>query len=570
MRRAAIAAMITGWLLACGAGGASQPDPRPPGGGATEGPDTVVLSIVGTNDVHGHLYRLAVLGGFVERLRRIREEDGGAVLLIDAGDMFQGTVESNMLEGAPVVAAYEALGYDAAAVGNHELDFGPVGEAATPASADDDPRGALLARAAEADFPILTANILDAGTGERVDWPGIGATTTVTAAGVDVGIVGVSTAETLQTTLAANVADLAMAPVAETIEREARRLRREGADVVVVTAHAGGSCEAFDDPRDLSACATDDEIFEVARALPEGLVDAVVAGHSHEGVAHVVHGIPIIESYALAVAFGRIDLVVDRDAGRVVDTRVHPPHPICGSLEAPEPCEPGTYEGAAVVPDREVAAAIAEPLARAEEIRREPLGVTIDGTFERDGDAESPLGNLLADLILEARPAADVALMNGGGIRAPLAEGELTYGELFETWPFDNRFAMVRTTAGALARSFAENLGASRGIFSVSGARVVARCEGDRLEVTLHDGDGEPLAPDAPITVATSDFLATGGDGAFGDAAEVRIEQGRPMREVIVELLRERGGTLSPNDPDVFDPEAPRLEVPGERPVTCD
>src|SRR5687768_348374 len=113
------------------------------------------ISIVGTNDLHGGVLPvdgrggLALLGGYVDNLRAARARDGGAVLLIDAGDMWQGTLESNTFEGASVVAAYNALGYTAAAIGNHEFDFGPVGPASIPSTPADDPRGALKARAAE-------------------------------------------------------------------------------------------------------------------------------------------------------------------------------------------------------------------------------------------------------------------------------------------------------------------------------------------------------------------------------------------------------------------------------------
>ena len=133
--------------------------------------DPVTISIIGTNDLHGGVLArngrggLALLGGYLHRLRETRARDGGAVLVVDAGDMFQGTLESNLSEGASVVSAYNALGYAAAAVGNHEFDFGPVGPASTPRTATDDPRGALKARAAEARFPFLAANLIDNATG---------------------------------------------------------------------------------------------------------------------------------------------------------------------------------------------------------------------------------------------------------------------------------------------------------------------------------------------------------------------------------------------------------------------
>ena len=107
-------------------------------------PDTIsaqraaqlTLSIVGTNDLHGGIVPrdgrggLALLGGYVKNLRAARARDGGAVLLVDGGDMFQGTLESNVAEGADVVRAYNHIGYAAAAVGNHEFDYGPEGPAA--------------------------------------------------------------------------------------------------------------------------------------------------------------------------------------------------------------------------------------------------------------------------------------------------------------------------------------------------------------------------------------------------------------------------------------------------------
>ncbi|HEU4729594.1 MAG TPA: hypothetical protein VFT22_16965, partial [Kofleriaceae bacterium] len=152
----------------------------------------VTLSIIGTNDLHGALERLPVFAGFVANLRAARAADGG-VLLLDGGDMFQGTLESNLTEGADVVRAYNYLGYAAAAVGNHEFDYGPVGPAVTAASAADDPRGALKARASEARFPFVVSNIVDAASQQRIDWPNMPASTMVEVAGIKVGIVGATT-----------------------------------------------------------------------------------------------------------------------------------------------------------------------------------------------------------------------------------------------------------------------------------------------------------------------------------------------------------------------------------------
>jgi len=260
------------------------------------GPDLAVITVIGTNDAHGELIGhddragMTTFSGYVAALRKVRAHDGD-VLLVSAGDMWQGTLESNLNEGAAVVEAYNAMGYAAAAVGNHDFDFGPVGPKATPEEEGDDPQGALKRNAAAAAFPLLAANVVDRSTGDAVAWQNVRPSTIVTRAGIRIGIIGVSTVELPLTTIAANVDNIAMAPLAEAIIAEAERLRSAGAVLVVVAAHAGSACDEFDDPLDLSSCDIDGEIMRVANAIPEGLVDLIVAGHRHRGIAHVVNGI---------------------------------------------------------------------------------------------------------------------------------------------------------------------------------------------------------------------------------------------------------------------------------------
>ena len=134
-------------------------------------PERLTLSIVGTSDLHGHVAALPWFAGYLRNLRAARE--AGAVILLDAGDMFQGTLESNLFEGAPVVEAYNVLGYNAAAIGNHEFDFGPSGPAPSPTRPDDDAQGALKARAAQAHFPFLAANLVRRGSHKPLAWPNV-------------------------------------------------------------------------------------------------------------------------------------------------------------------------------------------------------------------------------------------------------------------------------------------------------------------------------------------------------------------------------------------------------------
>ena len=197
--------------------------------------------------------------------------------------------------------------------------------------------------------------------------------------------------------------------------------------------------------------------------------------------------------------------------------------------------------------------------------------MAVAAPIKRAQKVESPLGNLFADLMRAARPGADVALTNGGGLRADLPAGPLTYGQLFEAAPFDNRFATIPITGAELTDAVARNLGRDNGIVSLSGVRAEARCKDGALTVTLRRADGRPIAPRARLTLVTSDFLATGGDGLFSEETKERakLDDGPPIREAMADLLRARKTPLAPDDPALFDPAHPRIAYPGPRPVKC-
>ncbi|HWO25238.1 MAG TPA: bifunctional UDP-sugar hydrolase/5'-nucleotidase [Kofleriaceae bacterium] len=541
---------------------APAPPPAPP-------PKPVTITFLGTNDVHGAIEALPIFAGFVANVRAARGADGGGVILLDGGDMFQGTLESNTGEGADVVRAYNQIGYAAAAIGNHEFDFGPVGPRVTAASAEDDPRGALKARAAEAKYPFVSSNIVEKG-GARLTWPNVVPGTLIEVAGVKVGIVGASTEGTPFTTMASNFEGLAMAPTASAIAEEARRLRGQGAQVIAVAAHIGSKCKRFDDPDDVSTCDREDEVFDVLRELPAGTVDVFVGGHTHAAVAHRINGVAVIESYSSGRAFGRVDLQVA--GGRALGVKIYPPRVMCGELDKPVPaasCKPGEYEGRPVVPDPAVQQIAAEALARAATRRGEQLGVTLKAPITKSYGTESSEGNWFTDLMLAARPDAQVALTNGGGLRADIPAGALAYGALYEAFPFDNRFAIVTLKGAHLRELVTTNLARGGAILSWGNLTAKARCKGDRLDVQISVG-GKPLADAATYKLATSDFLATGGDGLLG---RLKLPEGSIkltdvlIRDGMAEVLRKRKGTVDPDK--LFSPKVRRMDYEGTRPIQC-
>jgi 2',3'-cyclic-nucleotide 2'-phosphodiesterase (5'-nucleotidase family) len=585
-------ALLGAWLLVACAHPAAPVNDRPaapvndrPAASVNDHPATaaparraaVTISIVGTNDLHGALERLPLFAGFVANLRAARAADGGGVLLVDGGDMFQGTLESNLAEGADVVRAYNAIGYAAAAVGNHEFDYGPEGPAVTAATPQDDPRGALKARAKEAAFPFVVSNIIDVASGARIAWPNMPASTMVEVAGIKIGIVGASTESTPYTTMPANFVGLKVTPPAPAIAEQARALRAQGAQVIVATMHIGSSCKNFDHPEDASSCDRSEELFKLLPGLAPGLVDVIVAGHTHAVIAHRLDGIAVIESAASGRAFGRVDLQIGPD-GRVTDVHIDKPRFLCAldSHGNPAPvaaCAPSAYEGQRVVADPRIQQIVDEALVRAGERRKEKLGVSLTQIVTRAHATESAEGNWFCDLMLAARPDAQVSLTNGGGLRADLPAGELTYGQLFEALPFDNRFAIVDVTGKDLRKLVTSNLARGGAFLSWGGLTAKARCKAGKLDVQIAVA-GKPLAEGARYKLATSDFLASGGDGVIG---RLKLPEGAIhatdtiIRDALGDVLR--GWKATPkatiNPARLYSAAAPRFDYEGKRPVRC-
>lgn len=539
------------------AGAEQQTEPE-----ATGTPTPVTLSIVGTTDLHGRVFPrdgrngVALLGGYLRNLRAARERDAGAVLLLDAGDTFQGGIESNLSEGALVVDAYNALGYDALAIGNHDFEYGALDGATGAVAADM--RGALKAAAARARFPFLAANVIDETTGRPVDWPNVKPSTIVDAAGVQVGIVGVMTHGGLLQTIAANVQGLRTAPLAPRVESEAKRLRERGAEVVLVLSHAGGWCNRFDDPLDVSSCGDDAEIFQLARQLPAGLVDGIVAGHTHAGVAHEVAGIPIVQAFQRGAAFARLDLLVQPGAG-VVDRQIFAPQALCATLRADGDCAAdgasvAHYEGAPVEAAADVVAAMEPELDRVRRWRSASLGVVLETPMDSRGDGlESPLGNLFADALLAAVPGADVAIGLGagrGGLRTGLPAGPLTRGRLYDAFPFDNRVVTVLLSGAELQEALTRSAGRTwSGIPSVSGVRVRVTCAAGGPQIELVRPSGRPIAADELLTVAATDFFGRRiRFGRLSDLSDADLSLAPLVRDAAADWVSTRGGRLHAAD----------------------
>ena len=346
--------------------------------------DSTLLRVLAITDFHGALAPRvwpwsegrAVGGAAAIKtwLDSLAKDCGCTSVRLDGGDEMQGTPLSNFEFGRPVIAAFNTLGIDAAAVGNHEFDWGV---------------DTLRARLAEAHYPFVSANIVDS-TGHAPGW--VVPWTVITRGGAKVAVIGLTTRTTPVTTRPRNVAGLAFGDLAAAV-RGVLPAARAAADVVIVLAHAGEVCDS-------GACRG--EILDLANALDSGSVDLILSGHTHQRVDTVVHGIPLVEAGSSGRVIAVVDFVRKAGGGRQVRTRLETPW------------------ADAVTPDRDLTAAEAREERAVDSLTARTVA-TLRTALGRSG-AEYPLGRLLADAYRNIGKA-DVAIMNNGGIRADLPRG---------------------------------------------------------------------------------------------------------------------------------------------------
>ena len=196
---------------------------------------------------------MAALGTYFERVRS--ESPDCPVFLFSAGDMMQGTTMSNLVEGESIIEAFNLLGYDAAAIGNHEFDWGVE---------------VLKERLEQADFPVLGANVYVKGTDRHPDW--LLPFAVVERAGVRIGVVGAVTRSTPTTSMPARVEEFEFRSIAQALDRYIPELRRLDVDFVIAVLHAGGRC-------DEDGSCSGEAMAELRRTT--AAFDYAITGHAH-------------------------------------------------------------------------------------------------------------------------------------------------------------------------------------------------------------------------------------------------------------------------------------------------
>ena len=481
------------------------------------------LRIISTNDFHGALEPRPDSSGKMRGgaayvataiARAVAECRAPACvpLILDGGDEWQGTPASNLAYGRPGVRIFEHIGLAASALGNHEFDWS---------------QDTLRARMREANYRILGANVRDT-LGRHLSW--LRGDTIVRRGQFRVGIIGLATTATPQTTRAINVADLRFIDPAPVVDSLTRVLRKRGANVIVVIAHAGASCDST------GAGSCKGEIIDLANNLSSP-VDAIVSGHTHTLVDAVVNGMPIVQARSRGQAIAVADIYPARLGA--ADTATAHVRSVYSDTIAPDPV---------------VAAIVARAVANVGARMSAPVGV-IAATYLRKG-SQYPLGNLIADS-QRWSAKSDVAVMNNGGIRADLRAGAATYGALFEVQPFGNMIFRYTVTGAALRGYMEALLDRDKPNAHVSGLTIRydhTKPAGQRI-VAMTLASGQAVRDDGRYTLAMNDFMVTGGDGLALQGKAIKLED---LKSVDVDALAAYLKTLpqpvvAPADPRLID-----------------
>jgi len=440
---------------------------------------------------------------------------GGNALVLVAGDVFQGSLFFTTGQGQIEAEMMNRIAPDAMVYGNHEFDLGPE---------------ALAKFVETAEFPVLSGNV-DVSA-DNLLAPLAEDHLVLDVAGEKVAILGATTPDTAEISSPGPTVSFAE-PVAYLTGR-VEAVQAEGVDKIVLLSHLG---------------LADD--IAVAEAVPG--IDLIVGGHDHalfSNDGEAVHGyplivagpdgrqVPIVQAGAYSKYLGRITVEFD-DAGVVTSAT--------GDT---------ILLDKSVTPDPAILARIAALAAPIEELKARKvaeIASDVDGSRETCRARECPMGNLVADAMLDRvkGQGVTIALQNGGGLRASIGAGEVSMGDVLAVLPFQNTLSTFNITGAGIVAALENGVSQVEeggGRFpQVAGLRftwdpAVAPSQGRIKMVEVQEGDGwVPIDPDRTYIVATNNFMRNGGDGysVLRDLGTNAYDFGPGLEEVLASYLAE-------------------------------
>ncbi|MGR3569846.1 MAG: bifunctional metallophosphatase/5'-nucleotidase [Pseudooceanicola nanhaiensis] len=481
------------------------------------------LTILHTNDFHARFEPISkydsgcsaedntageCFGGSARLVTAIKEarERAENSILVDGGDQFQGTLFYTYYKGKLAAEMMNKLGYDGMTVGNHEFDDGP-----------EVLRGFMDAL----DFPILMSNADVSGEPLLADV--LKKSVVIDVNGEKVGLIGLTPQDTDE--LASPGPNVIFTDPAGAVQHEVDRMTEEGVNKIVVLSHSG---------------------YNVDKRVAENTtgVDVIVGGHTNtllgdmdgaEGPYPTMVGdTAIVSAYAYGKFLGELNVLFD-DEGNIKEASGAP-----------------IIMDAAVTEDQTTVDRIAEAAKPLDEIRNKVVAETteaIDGDKNACRTGECQMGNLVADAML-ARvkdQGIDVAIANGGGLRASIDSGEVTMGEVLTVLPFQNTLSTFQTKGSVIVEALENGVSQLEDVAGrfpqVAGLSFTfdpAAEPGSRISDVMVDG--APIEPEKTYGVVTNNYVRNGGDGyAMFVAGENAYDYGPDLADVTAEYLAAQG-----------------------------
>lgn len=505
--------------------------------------DTAVLLVAGTTDVHGWLRGWDYFANAPDSTRglsraatvvdSLRRAHGGPLLLVDAGDDLQGTAINNValrdsLLPNPVMAAMNAMRYDAAVIGNHEFNFG---------------LGYLNRVIAQAQFPMLAANVYRPdGTHAYRPW------VMVRRGEIRVAIVGGTTPGSMIWDRDKLVGRVAVRDIVPSVREAVADARGQGAHVVVVVLHSGlGGGDSYDTAA--TGVASENVTARVAREVPG--IDLIVFGHSHRELADsTINGVLLTQprNAAASVSVSRLTLARAAGAWRVVAKRG------------------GVVRTIRQAEDAAVLAATQSAHDRAVAYATAPIGST---PVPWRSDSARVRDLAITDFVLEVQRRAagtDLASNAAYSLNAEFGPGAITMSDMAELYPYENNVLRAVRISGRQLRDYLEfsaryfRQGAPADSLIdpsipgfnfdvVSGVDYVidiSRPIGSRI--TRLERNGRPVADTDTFTMALNDYRQSGGGGySMLRGAPLVYDRQQVIRELLIEEVR-RKGTIRPEE----------------------
>jgi 5'-nucleotidase/UDP-sugar diphosphatase len=466
--------------------------------------DVAQIQIISINDFHGALTESGQNPGaakLVTYIEKMRSQNPEGSILLSAGDMFQGSPDSNLLYGKTVVDVMNYAQFDAMTLGNHEFDWGI---------------DVLKQRIQQSAFPYICANVIDKRTGKPADF--IKPYSVLERKGVKIGIIGIVTPETAYKTNPKMIENYTFADPVATVKKLVPELKKQGVQIIIALTHLGSEMDSQGNIHGDAA-----QLAQEADGL-----DAVVSGHSHQVVFGQIHSVPVVQAYYNGRAVGKINITYNKKTKKV-ETAV---------------ASVTSLSGVNQLPNQHVETMIDEAQKEIAPIKNIVVGRTLHALpHDRNEMAETSLGQWVTDTLRQAA-GADIAFQNSGGLRTGIVAGDITMGNLYEVIPFDNTLFKVEMTGAQIMKVLEYGIENKKiGMLQYSGIKIAyetATPAGIRI-AAVSTADGTLLQSEKKYKVVINDFMAAGGDGftMFRDGTNL-YDTGIPVRDLIAEALRKQ------------------------------